>query len=71
MSLASIGQLDPKTFTKPPDQVMNAVAYPPASSSTQDPESIRKWLAELTDFTPQQIEAILIQMEAPSPSPAS
>lgn len=41
---------------------MNAVATPPNAPDIRDQNSVREWIAELTDFTPQQIENILAQM---------
>lgn len=45
---------------------MNAMATPlPLKKDASD--SVRQWIAELTDFTPTQIEAVLAQMEQQQP----
>ncbi|MCM1981334.1 hypothetical protein [Lyngbya confervoides] len=37
---------------------------------TDDKNVLRKWLQELTDFTPQQIDTVIAEMEDQSPRSA-
>ena len=42
---------------------MNAVAPLLVPPKTSDQNALRQWIAELTDYTPQQVEAIVAQLE--------
>ena len=42
---------------------MNAVAPPPVPNQTYAPNSLRQWITELTDYTPQQVELIVARLE--------
>lgn len=42
---------------------MNAVATPQIRETTPASESLRQWITELTDYTPQQVERIVAQLE--------